>query len=169
MVNFDDVRVSEDKLVGHEEGKGFYQIIEFFEEGRVYTAARAVGLARAHLEDSLGYTQDRKQFAQPISEFQVLRFKLAEMATKVEAARALTLLVAETVDQGDRADAQAAMAKLFATEIAEEVTSEGIQIHGGYGYTTEFDAECHWRDARLTKIFEGTNEIQKRIIADHLL
>ena len=169
MVNFDDVRVNEDKLVGREEGQGFYQIMEFFEEGRVHTAARAVGLARAALEDSLAYAQDREQFDQPIAEFQALRFKLADMATKIEAARALTLLVAETVDQGDRADAQAAMAKLFATEIAEEVTSEGIQIHGGYGYTTEFDVERHWRDARLTKIFEGTNEIQKRIIADRLL
>ncbi len=169
MVNFDGVRVSEDKLVGREEGQGFYQIMEFFEEGRVHTAARAVGLARAALEDSLTYARDREQFDRPIAEFQSLRFKLADMATKVEAARALTLLVAETVDQGDRADAQAAMAKLFATEIAEEVTSEGIQIHGGYGYTTEFDAERHWRDARLTKIFEGTNEIQKRIIADNLL
>ncbi len=169
MVNFDDVRVSEDKLVGDEEGQGFYQIMEFFEEGRVHTAARAVGLARAALEDSLEYAQDREQFDQPISDFQAIRFKLADMATKVEAARALTLLVAEAVDRGDRADAQAAMAKLFATEIAEEVTSEGIQIHGGYGYTTEFDVERHWRDARLTKIFEGTNEIQKRIIADRLL
>ncbi len=169
MVNFDDVRVSEDKLVGGEEGQGFYQIMEFFEEGRVHTAARAVGLARAALEDSLEYAQDREQFDQPISDFQAIRFKLADMATKVEAARALTLLVAEAVDRGDRADAQAAMAKLFATEIAEEVTSEGIQIHGGYGYTTEFDVERHWRDARLTKIFEGTNEIQKRIIADRLL
>lgn len=169
MVNFDDVRVSEDELVGREEGQGFYQIMEFFEEGRVHTAARAVGLARAALEDSLTYAQDREQFDQPIAEFQSLRFKLADMATKIEAARALTLLVAETVDQGDRADAQAAMAKLFATEIAEQVTSEGIQIHGGYGYTTEFDVERHWRDARLTKIFEGTNEIQKRIIADHML
>ncbi|UHQ95096.1 acyl-CoA dehydrogenase family protein [Haloterrigena alkaliphila] len=169
MVQFDDVRVSEDKLVGHEEGQGFYQIMEFFEEGRVHTAARAVGLSRAALEDSLEYVRDREQFDQPLAEFQAIRFKLADMATKIEAARALTLLVAEAVDEGDRADAQAAMAKLFATEIAEDVTSEGIQIHGGYGYTTEFDVERHWRDARLTRIFEGTNEIQKRIIADRLL
>jgi alkylation response protein AidB-like acyl-CoA dehydrogenase len=168
MVNFDDVRVPADKLVGEEEGKGFYQIMEFFEEGRVHTAARAVGLARAALEDSLSYSREREQFGQPIGEFQATRFKLAEMATKVEAARALTLLVAAAVDRGERADAQAAMAKLFATDIAEEVTSEGIQIHGGYGYTTDFDVERHWRDARLTRIFEGTNEIQKRIIADRL-
>lgn len=168
-VDFDDVRVDEEKLVGREEGQGFYQIMEFFEEGRVHTAARAVGLARAALEDSLAYATEREQFGQPIGEFQAIRFKLADMATQVEAARALSLLVADAVDHGERADAQAAMAKLFATEIAESVTSEGMQIHGGYGYTTEFDVERHWRDARLTKIFEGTNEIQKRIIADRLL
>ena len=168
-VNFDDVRVSADKLVGGEEGQGFYQIMEFFEEGRVHTAARAVGLARGALEDSLTYAQDRVQFGQPIADFQAIRFTLAEMATKVEAARALTLLVADAVDAGERASAEAAMAKLFASEIAEEVTSEGIQIHGGYGYTTEFDVERYWRDARLTRIFEGTSEIQKRIIADDLL
>ena len=168
-VNFDDVRVSADKLVGGEEGQGFYQIMEFFEEGRVHTAARAVGLARGALEDSLTYATERVQFDQPISNFQAIRFNLAEMATKVEAARALTLLVADAVDEGERASAEAAMAKLFASEVAEEVTSEGIQIHGGYGYTTEFDVERYWRDARLTRIFEGTSEIQKRIIADDLL
>lgn len=169
MVNFDDVRVSEDKLVGETEGQGFYQIMKFFEEGRVHTAARAVGIARGALEDSLLYATEREQFDSPISDFQAIRFKLADMATKVEAARALTLQVADAVDSGERADAEAAMAKLFASEIAEEVTSEGIQIHGGYGYTTEFDVERHWRDARLTTIFEGTSEIQRKIIADRLL
>jgi alkylation response protein AidB-like acyl-CoA dehydrogenase len=168
-VNFDDVRIPAEKLVGEEEGQGFYQIMEFFEEGRVHTAARAIGLARGALEDSLAYATDREQFDQPISEFQAIRFKLADMATKIEAARALTLLVAEAVDTGERADAEAGMAKLFASDIAEEVTSEGIQIHGGYGYTRDFDVERYWRDARLTKIFEGTNEIQRRIIADRLL
>lgn len=169
QVHFDDVRVSADKLVGREEGQGFYQIMDFFEEGRVHTAARSVGLARGAIEDSVAYAQDREQFDRPISEFQAIRFKLADMATKVEAARALTLLVADAVDADERADAEAAMAKLFASEIAEEVTSEGIQIHGGYGYTTDFDVERYWRDARLTRIFEGTSEIQKRIIADRLL
>ncbi|MFB1062761.1 acyl-CoA dehydrogenase family protein [Natrinema sp. H-ect4] len=168
-VNFDDVRVSADKLVGGEEGNGFYQIMDFFEEGRVHTAARSVGLARGAIEDSVQYAKERVQFDEPISEFQAIRFKLADMATQVEAARALTLLVADAVDSGERADAEAAMAKLFASDIAEEVTSEGIQIHGGYGYTTDFDVERYWRDARVTRIFEGTNEIQKRIIADDLL
>lgn len=169
QVYFDDVRVDADKLVGGKEGNGFYQIMEFFEEGRVHTAARAVGLARGALEDSMQYATQRNQFGEPISNFQAIRFKLAEMATKTEAARALTLQVAQAVDAGERADAEAAMAKLFASDVAEEVTSEGIQIHGGYGYTTDFDVERYWRDARLTKIFEGTNEIQKRIIADRLL
>lgn len=169
QVHFDEVRVSADKLVGGEEGEGFYQIMEFFEEGRVHTAARAIGLARGAVEDSVDYAQDREQFDQPISEFQAIRFRLADMATKVEAARALTLLVADAVDADERADAEAAMAKLFASEIAEEVTSEGMQIHGGYGYTTDFDVERYWRDARLTRIFEGTSEIQKRIIADRLI
>lgn len=169
QVHFDGVRVDADKLVGREEGEGFYQIMDFFEEGRVHTAARAIGLARGAVEDSLAYAQDREQFEQPISEFQAIRFKLADMTTKVEAARALTLLVAQAVDADERADAEAAMAKLFASEIAEDVTSEGMQIHGGYGYTTDFDVERYWRDARLTRIFEGTSEIQKRIIADRLL
>ncbi|HKJ60104.1 MAG TPA: acyl-CoA dehydrogenase family protein [Halobacteriales archaeon] len=169
QVFFDDVRVSADKLVGSEEGQGFYQIMEFFEEGRVHTAARAVGLARGALEDSVAYAQEREQFDRPISDFQAIRFKLADMATKTEAARALTLLVADAVDRDERADAEAAMAKLFASQVAEEVTSEGIQVHGGYGYTTDFDVERYWRDARLTRIFEGTDEIQRRIIADRLL
>jgi len=144
--------------------------MDFFEEGRVHTAARSVGLARGAIEDSVQYAKERVQFDEPISEFQAIRFKLADMATQVEAARALALtLVADAVDSGERADAEAAMAKLFASDIAEEVTSEGIQIHGGYGYTTDFDVERYWRDARVTRIFEGTNEIQKRIIADDLL
>ena len=169
QVFFDEVRVSADKLVGGEEGQGFYQIMEFFEEGRVHTAARAVGLARGALEDSVAYAQEREQFDRPISDFQAIRFKLADMATKTEAARALTLLVADAVDRDERADAEAAMAKLFASQVAEEVTSEGIQVHGGYGYTTDFDVERYWRDARLTRIFEGTDEIQRRIVADRLL
>jgi len=169
QVFFDEVRVSEDKLVGGEEGQGFYQIVEFFEEGRVHTAARAVGLARGALEDSVAYAQEREQFDRPIADFQAIRFKLADMATKTEAARALTLLVADAVDKNERADAEAAMAKLFASQVAEEVTSEGIQVHGGYGYTTDFDVERYWRDARLTRIFEGTDEIQRRIVADRLL
>lgn len=167
-LNLDNVRVPEDKLIGGEEGQGFYHIMDFFEPARVHTAARAIGLARGSLEDSLDYAKERKQFDQPIGEFQVIRFKIAKMATKVEAARQLTHHVANQVDTDQRTDMEACMAKYFASEIAEEVTSEGIQIHGGNGYTTDYPLERYWRDARLTKIFEGTSEIQQRVIADHL-
>jgi alkylation response protein AidB-like acyl-CoA dehydrogenase len=167
-LNFDNVRVPEDKLVGEEEGQGFYHIMEFFEPARVHTAARAIGLARGALEDSLSYAKDREQFGQPIGEFQAIRFKLAKMATKIEAARQLTHYVAKQVDTDQRTDMEACMAKYYASEVAEEVTSEGIQIHGGNGYTTDYPLERYWRDARLTKIFEGTSEIQQRVVADHL-
>jgi len=167
-LNLDDVRVPEHKLIGREEGKGFYHIMDFFEPARVHTAARALGLARGSLEDSLEYAQQREQFDQPIGEFQSIRFKLATMATKIEAARQLTHYVAKQVDEDRRADMEACMAKYYASEVAENVTSEGIQIHGGNGYTTDYPLERYWRDARLTKIFEGTSEIQQRVVADHL-
>lgn len=167
-LNLDSVRVPEEKLVGGEEGQGFYHIMDFFEEARVHTAARAIGLARGALEDSLEYATQREQFDQPIGDFQSIRFKLATMATKIEAARQLTHYVADQVDEGGRCDLEACMAKYYASEMAEEVTSEGIQIHGGNGYTTDYALERYWRDARLTKIFEGTSEIQQRVIADRL-
>ncbi|MFP4625895.1 MAG: acyl-CoA dehydrogenase family protein [Natronomonas sp.] len=167
-LNLDSVRVPEEKLVGREEGQGFYHIMDFFEEARVHTAARAIGLARGALEDSLEYATQREQFDQPIGDFQSIRFKLATMATKIEAARQLTHYVADQVDEGGRCDLEACMAKYYASEMAEEVTSEGIQIHGGNGYTTDYALERYWRDARLTKIFEGTSEIQQRVIADRL-
>jgi len=109
------------------------------------------------------------QFGRPIGDFQAIRFKVAWMATEIEAARALTYAAADAADRGQRVDVQASMAKLFASEMAEKVTSEGIQIHGGAGYTSEFPLERYWRDARLTKIFEGTSEIQQRIISDAYL
>ena len=167
-LSLNNVRVPEDNLVGGEEGKGFYHIMDFFEPARVHTAARAIGLARGALEDSLEYAQDRVQFEKPIGEFQSIRFKLATMATKIEAARQLTHYVANVKKEGGRCDMEACMAKYFASEMAEEVTSEGIQILGGNGYTTDYPLERYWRDARLTKIFEGTSEIQQRVIADRL-
>jgi butyryl-CoA dehydrogenase/acyl-CoA dehydrogenase len=167
-LNLDNVRIPADKLIGDEEGQGFYHIMELFEPARIHTAARAIGLARGALEDSMDYAQERKQFDQPIGEFQAIRFKLATMATKIESARQLTHYVAHQKDDGGRCDLEACMAKLYASEMAEEVTSEGIQIHGGNGYTTDYPLERYWRDARLTKIFEGTSEIQKRVIADRL-
>jgi len=167
-LNLDKVRVPEDKLVGGEPGQGFYHIMSFFEPARVHTAARAIGLARGALEDALEYAKDRKQFDQPIGDFQAIRFKLATMASKIEAARTLTHSVARQKEAGGRCDKEACMAKYFASEMAEEVTSEGIQILGGNGYTTDYPMERYWRDARLTKIFEGTSEIQQRVIADRL-
>ena len=136
---------------------------------RVHTAARAVGLARGALEDCVAYAHERVQFGQPIASFQAIRFKLADMATRIEAARALYYQVAQAMDDGAGLEQEAAMAKLFATEMAVDVTGEGMQIHGGNGYTTERSVERYWRDARLTTIFEGTSEIQRRTISDRLL
>jgi alkylation response protein AidB-like acyl-CoA dehydrogenase len=123
------------------------------------------------LEDALNYAQKRIAFGQPIGNFQAIRFKLANMATEIEAARQLTYYVADQLDNRATSDVamEASMAKLFASEMAERVTSEALQIHGGYGYTKDFPLERYWRDARLTKIFEGTSEIQMRIISDKLL
>jgi alkylation response protein AidB-like acyl-CoA dehydrogenase len=136
---------------------------------RVHTAARAIGLARGALEDSVAYSQERVQFEQPISSFQAIRFKIADMATEIEAARALTWQVAQAMDDGHPVEREAAMAKLLATEMAVRVTGEAIQIHGGNGYTTERQVERYWRDARLTTIFEGTSEIQRRTISNRIL
>ncbi|MBF2754638.1 MAG: acyl-CoA dehydrogenase family protein [Gammaproteobacteria bacterium AqS3] len=136
---------------------------------RVHTAARAIGLARGALEDAADYAQQREQFDRPISDFQAIRFKLAQMATQIEAARQLTYAVAASADAGAMQPRQAAMCKLFASDMAEAVTSEALQIFGGAGYTSEFAVERHWRDARLTRIFEGTSEIQHKIISDSLL
>jgi alkylation response protein AidB-like acyl-CoA dehydrogenase len=136
---------------------------------RVHTAARAVGLARGALEDSIAYSQERVQFERPIASFQAIRFKIADMAAEIEAARALTWQVAQAMDDGHNVEKEAAMVKLLATEMAVRVTGEGMQIHGGNGYTTERSVERYWRDARLTTIFEGTSEIQRRTISDRLL
>lgn len=136
---------------------------------RVHTAARAVGLARAAVEDCVAYAQERVQFGHPIGDFQAVRFKVADMAARVEQARAFYRQVAHLIDVGAACEREAAMVKLMATEMAVEVTGDGIQVHGGNGYTTERQVERHWRDARLTTIFEGTSEIQRRIVADRLL
>jgi alkylation response protein AidB-like acyl-CoA dehydrogenase len=165
---FDNCRIPLDCLIG-EEGKGFYYLSAGLERARAHTAARAIGLARGGLEDATAYAQERVQFGQPISEFQVTRFKLAKMATEIEAARQLLYYVCDEIDSKRRCDKEAAMVKLFASEMAERVTSEALQIFGGAGYTKLHAVERYWRDARLTKIFEGTSEIQQRIISDHLL
>jgi alkylation response protein AidB-like acyl-CoA dehydrogenase len=165
---FDEFRIPAANMLG-EEGRGFYVATSGLEVARAHTAARALGLARGALEDALAHAKERVQFGSSLAEFQAIRFKLAGMATEVEAARQLLYSVCRTIDGGGRCDMEAAMAKLHATEMAERVTSEALQIHGGAGYTTLHAVERYWRDARLTKIFEGTSEIQLKIIADHLL
>jgi butyryl-CoA dehydrogenase/acyl-CoA dehydrogenase len=165
---FDNCRVPHSSMVG-EEGKAFYLATAGLETARAHTAARSIGLAQGSLEDSIQYARDRAQFGSPIGNFQAIRFKIADMATQIEASRALLYAVCEKIDEGTRADTEASMVKLFASEMCERVTSEGLQIHGGAGYTTHFAAERYWRDARLTKIFEGTSEIQMRIISDAML
>lgn len=165
---FDHVRLPHDALIG-EEGKAFYALAKGLDEARAHTAARSIGLAQGGLEDALAYAQERKQFGKPIAAFQDLRFKLARMATDIEAARQLLYYVCSCIDTGQRCDKEASMVKYFASEMAERVTSDALQILGGAGYTKLCAVERHWRDARLTKIFEGTSEIQLRIISDALL
>jgi alkylation response protein AidB-like acyl-CoA dehydrogenase len=174
---FENVRIPKDYVLGRQkDGKpeadpneGFKRAARHMAVPRVHTAARAIGLARGALEDALAYSQQRVQFDQRISDFQNTRFKIAEMATKVEAARALMYSVANDADNGDMRAREAAMCKLFASDMAEEVTSQALQIYGGSGYTSEYAVERYWRDARLTRIFEGTSEIQMKIISDSLL
>jgi alkylation response protein AidB-like acyl-CoA dehydrogenase len=174
-LSFDDCFVADDALLGrdtthsNDENAGFKQTASHMTTPRIHTAARAIGLARGGLEDSIRYVQEREQFDRPIGDFQVIRFKIAQMAAEIEACRALMYQVASDVDAGETADAQGAMVKFLASEMAERVTSEALQIHGGAGYTTDFPIERYWRDARLTKIFEGTSEIMQRIISDSLL
>lgn len=165
---FDGLRVPADAMLG-DEGDGFYLFTSTMEPARAHTAARSIGCARGALEDSVAYAQERVQFGAPISKLQAIRFKLATMATEIEAARQLNYFVCSQIDAGGRCDLEASMSKLFAAEMAERVTSEGLQIHGGAGYTTLHAVERYWRDARLTKIFEGTSEIQQRIISDRML
>ncbi|MDF1856839.1 acyl-CoA dehydrogenase family protein [Pseudooceanicola sp.] len=167
-LSFDGCRVPAANLMG-EEGMAFRIMAKGLETARAHTAARAIGLAQGGLEDALAYAQERQQFGRPIAEFQAIRFKLATMATEVEAARQLLYHVCNEIDQGRRCDKEASMVKYFATEMAERVTSEALQILGGAGYTKLHAVERYWRDARLTKIFEGTSEIQQRIISDNLL
>jgi acyl-CoA dehydrogenase len=169
-VVIDDVRIPEENVIG-EVDEGFYQLMEFFASGRTNVAAQAVGAATGALDAAVEYANQREQFDQKISEFQAIQHKIAEMATKVEAARSLTYRAATEVERNNQNVAAqfSSMAKLFASEIAVEVADEGIQVHGGSGYVTDYPAERYYRDARITKIYEGTSEIQKNIIADQLL
>lgn len=164
----DGLRVPLSAQIG-EEGKAFLMMTQGLQGARAHTAARSIGLAQGALEDATAYCLQRKQFGMPIAEYQAIRFKIATMATEIQAARHLLYFVCGELDSGRRCDTEASMVKLFAAEMAERVTSEALQILGGAGYTKLFAVERHWRDARLTKIFEGTSEIQQRIIARNLL
>jgi alkylation response protein AidB-like acyl-CoA dehydrogenase len=168
-LSFDDYRVPDSQLLGGVPGSGFAQMMRGLEVGRIQVAARALGVARAALEDALAYAQDRESFGQPIWKHQSIGNYLADMATQLTAARQLTLYAARIFDSGARADQEAGMAKLFASEVAMEIALNAVRIHGGYGYSTEFDVERYFRDAPLMIVGEGTNEIQRNVIARGLV
>ncbi len=151
------------------EGEGFKIAMSTLDGGRIGIAAQALGIARAGYEEALAYAKERKAFGKPIATFQAIQFMLADMATEIDAARLLIWRAATLKDKGVRYSAEAAMAKLFASEMSERVTSKAIQIHGGYGYVKEYGAERHWRDSRITQIYEGTSEIQRIVISSALL
>ena len=167
-VVFEDCYVPEENMLGTE-GEGFLQCMQVLDGGRISIAALAVGIAQGAYEAAVKYAKERQQFGRPISEFQAIQFKLADMATQIEAARLLTLQAAGLKDAGKKTTQQSAMAKLFASEIAVKVAEESVQIHGGYGYTKDYPAEKYWRDSKLCTIGEGTSEIQRMVIAKQLL
>ena len=166
---FDGCRIPQENVITGGTGDGFRNTVNWLNVARAHTAARSIGLARGALEDAMDYAHERVQFGVPIADFQETRFKIARMASEVEAARQLMYHVATLMDNGEKADREAAMVKWHASEMAERVTSDALQILGGAGYTKLHAVERYWRDARLTKIFEGTSEIQLRIISDRLL
>ncbi|WP_293306888.1 acyl-CoA dehydrogenase family protein [Mycolicibacterium sp.] len=166
---FTDCRVPATAVLGGEPGKGFTQMMKGLETGRIQVAARALGVATAALEDALAYAQTRESFGQPIWRHQSIGNYLADMATTLTAARQLTRYAAERYDSGERCDMEAGMAKLFASEAAMEIALNAVRIHGGYGYSTEYDVERYFRDAPLMIVGEGTNEIQRNVIAAQLI
>ncbi len=166
---FDGCRIPKQNIITGGNSEGFKNTVNMLNAARAHTAARSIGLARGALEDASKYAQERVQFGVPIADFQETRFKLARMASEIEAARALMYDVCTKMDSGLTCDKEAAMIKWFAAEMAERVTSDALQILGGAGYTKLHAVERYWRDARLTKIFEGTSEIQLRIISDRML
>ena len=166
---FENCVVPAENLIGEVEGEGFKQIMGGLELGRINVAARGVGVAQAALDEAVRYSQERHTFGKPICQHQAIQIKLADMATRVEAARLLTCQAATAYDSGQRSDMEAGMAKLFATEAAIENSLESMRVHGGYGYSKEFDVERLYRDAPLLAIGEGTNELQRIIIARQLI
>jgi alkylation response protein AidB-like acyl-CoA dehydrogenase len=168
-LSFDEFRVDSSALLGNEEGNGFAQMMRGLEIGRIQVASRALGVGQAALEDSLRYAQQREAFGKPIWQHQSIGNYLADMATKLTAARQLVLYAARLFDAGHRVDLEAGMAKLFASETAMEIALDALRIHGGYGYSTEFDIERYFRDAPLMIVGEGTNEIQRNVIVRQLI
>jgi butyryl-CoA dehydrogenase len=152
-----------------QEGEGFKVAMATLDGGRIGIAGQALGIAVAAYQEALAYAKERKAFGKPIAQFQALQFMLADMATEIDAARLLVWRAAALKDRGVRHSAESAMAKLYASEMCERVTSKAIQIHGGYGYVKEYDVERHWRDSRITEIYEGTSEIQRVVIAANVL
>ena len=165
---FENCEVPAENLLG-KEGQGFYIAMECYDGGRVGVAAQAIGIAQAAFEAALSFAQERAQFGQPIANFQAIQFKLADMATMIEAARLLYLKAAWLKQEGKPYYQLSAMAKLFASDVAMKVTREAIQVHGGYGFTEEYPVERHYRDAKITEIYEGTSEAQRLTIARNLL
>ncbi len=168
-LSFDGYRVPHSAILGGDAGKGFSQMMKGLETGRIQVASRALGVATAAFDDALAYAQQRESFGLPIWQHQSVGNYLAEMATKLTAARQLTRYAAERYDSGERCDMEAGMAKLFASEVAMEIALNAVRIHGGYGYSTEYDVERYFRDAPLMIVGEGTNEIQRNVIAAQLV
>ena len=166
---FDDYRIPVSSILGEVEGKGFGQMMKGLETGRIQVASRALGVGQAAFEDALAYSQSRTSFGKPIWQHQQIGAYLANMATKLVAARQLVLHAAEKYDAGERVDMEAGMAKLYASEVAMEIALDAVRIHGGYGYSTEYDIERYFRDAPLMIVGEGTNEIQRNVIASQLV
>jgi alkylation response protein AidB-like acyl-CoA dehydrogenase len=165
---FEDCRIPKDNLLG-EEGKGFKVALQTLDGGRIGIAAQAVGIARGAMEQSIRYSLEREQFGQPIAKFQAIQWMLADMATEIDAARLLAYRAAYLQTNKQPYSKEAAMAKLFASEMAMKTTNKAIQVHGGYGYSREYPVERNFRDAKITEIYEGTSEIQRIVIASHLL
>ena len=167
-ITFKNVRIPEENIVGQLD-MGFYQLMQFFGRGRVAIGAQATGIAQGAFDEAFKYAQERQTFGRPIVDFQAIQFKLADMATDIEAGRLLTYKAAWLVDQGENPAREGSMAKLFTSRVAREVANEALQIHGGYGYIKEYPVERFYRDAKITELYEGTSEIQKLIIARSLL
>ncbi|WP_265112073.1 acyl-CoA dehydrogenase family protein [Halosolutus halophilus] len=166
-IKYEGARVPVENVVG-EEGRGFKYIMSALDIGRIGAASQGVGIAQGAMDESIAFADEREQFGQPIREFQGVSFKLADMASSVQAARLLTIWAAQNLDAGHRVSQQAAMAKTFATDVAMDVTTEAVQIHGSRGYSKDYPVERYMREAKGTQIYEGTNEVNRQVIAQHL-